>query len=70
MHRVFRAVRAGEGFSGGSVARRGGRGGVKDETLKNAMEPEITPEIRAKVVSELEKWEAANAAASPASAGN
>ncbi|MEQ8826802.1 MAG: hypothetical protein RIC82_03365 [Parvibaculum sp.] len=43
------------------------RGGIEDDTLKNAMEPEITPEIRSKVVSELEKWEAANP---PASQGN
>ena len=40
-------------------------GGVTDETLKNAMEPDITPEIRAKVAAEIEKLEAAAGSSAP-----
>ena len=36
---------------------------MTDDTLRSAMEPEITPEIRAEVQAEIEKLEKANATA-------
>ena len=39
------------------------RNGMNDDTLRSAMEPEITPEIRAEVEAEIEKLEKANATA-------